>query len=62
MRVEILLKYIRKERRDKSRAIIKNDRAIKFAFKLYRKEWERANDISVSAYSTGVKYKSRRFI
>lgn len=62
MRIEILLKDIREKRRIKSKAIIKNDRNIKFTFKLYRKEWENAYINYVCNDSTGIKYKSRRII
>lgn len=38
MRIEMLLKQIREKRRTEFGTTIKNDRNIKFAFKLYREK------------------------
>ena len=62
MRIIILLKEIRNKKRIEFRAVIEINRYIKFAFKLYRKEWKRAYNISISAYCTSFKCKGRRFI
>ncbi len=62
MRIEILLKQIREKRRTEFGTIIKNDRNIKFAFKLYREKWENAYIDYFSYDCTSIKYKNRRII
>jgi len=58
MRVEILLKDIRKEKRCKFATAFKSNRNITFAFKLYRKEWKRAIFIDSCKDSTSIKYRN----
>ena len=59
MRIEILLKDIRKKRRNKFTATIKTNGNIKFTLELYRKERERTYYISISAYCTSIERKGR---
>jgi len=58
MRIEILLKRIRKEKRNKFRTIVKNDRIIKFTLELYREERKRTDNISIGTHCTSIKYKN----
>ena len=62
MKIEILLKEIREEKRINFKGYFKNDRNINITFKLYREKRERA--IFVNGYKDckGIKYKNRRLI
>lgn len=56
MKIEVLLKQIRQEKRNKFATTFKNNRNINIAFELYRKERKRTVIIYGCKNSTGVKY------
>lgn len=62
MRIEILLKQIRKEKRCELTTTFKNDRDFNFTFKLYREKRKRAVFVYGCKNCTSIKYKSRRIV
>ncbi len=56
MKIEVLLKQIRQEKRNKFATAFKNDRNINITFKLYRKKRKRTVTIDDCKDSTSIEY------
>jgi len=62
MKIEVLLKQIRQEKRNKFATAFKNDRNINITFKLYRKKRKRTVTIDDCKDSTSIEYWSWRIV